>query len=254
MSEQVHSARQGRVVTVTFERPPLNIFDLDLSRELATALDGLGSPETQLVVLRGAGERAFSAGVSIENHAPETVHEMLDRFHRLIRTVVELEPLTLAVVDGHCLGGGLELAASCDLLLATNRSSFGQPEVKLGCFPPVAAAAFPARLGYGRTLELLVSGRTLDAAEAEGLGLVTWSVDASALDEEIERRIAEITARSAAVTRIIKLAVRSGATAGFEEALAEAERLYRDELFGTEDMREGVDAFLESRRPEWRHR
>ncbi len=179
---------------------------------------------------------------------------MLAAFHRALRTLRRLPAVTIAVVRGHCLGGGMELAACCDMVLAAEDSRFGQPEVDLGCFPPVAAALYPRRLGSGRTLELLLSGRILDCAQAERLGLVTWRVPAADLEARVEEIGARLVAKSAVVTRSIKRAVAAARHRTFADALDETERIYLEDLLPTEDAREGIEAFLAKRRPRWRHR
>ena len=146
----------------------------------------------------------------------------------------------------------MELALACDLVIATEDARFGQPEIELGCYPPVAAALYPSLIGPGRTLELLLTGRTLTCEEAERMGLVARRV--GDLDEGLAKLSSEILAKSAAVVRLTKKAVRAGRDRGFSEALTESERLYLDELCPTADMAEGVAAFLEKRRPVWKHR
>lgn len=255
MSDPVRLVRDGRRATLTLGRPPLNILDLEMIAALdARLIELAGDDEIQLVVLRGAGEKAFSAGVSVGDHVGEKVPAMLAGFHGAIRRLRKLPATTLAVVDGACLGGGMELALVCDLVLATDRARFGQPEIRLGCYPPVAAALYPSRLGHGRTMELLLTGRPLDAEEAERLGLVTWRVAHDQLDARLGELADELTRPSAAVARLTKRAVLAGGDCPFEAALAIAERLYLDELAETDDMREGIAAFLEKRSPVWRHR
>ncbi|HVT60967.1 MAG TPA: enoyl-CoA hydratase/isomerase family protein [Thermoanaerobaculia bacterium] len=247
--------RRGRTAILVLNRPPLNILDLEALAGLDEAAAALGGdPGLTLVFVRGAGARAFSAGVAIGDHRRDRVGAMLDGLHGAIRRLRELPAITIAAIDGHCLGGGMELACACDLAIATADASFGQPEVELGCFPPVAAALYPARLGAARTLELLLSGRTLDAAEAERLGLVQRLLPSGGLDAGIERLAEELLAKSAAVVRLIKRAVRSGAELPFAAALGATERLYREELCATADMEEGIAAFLAKRPPLWRHR
>lgn len=246
--------RRGRVATLTLSRPPLNILDLGALEELDALLTELEADRgLQVLLLQGAGERAFSAGVAVEDHVAERIAPTLRTFHRGLRRLWRLEATTVAVVRGHCLGGGLELAAVCDLLVASDDARFGVPEVLLGCYPPVAAALFPGRLGYARSLELMLTGRTVDAQEALRLGLVTRLASADGVDAEVEALVAQITAHSTAVTRMIKRAGRAGERLPFIEALAETEELYLTELTATRDMEEGIAAFLEKRPPSWRH-
>lgn len=246
----------SRAATITFGQPPLNILDLDLLARLDARLVELGEEAgLQVVLVRGSGEKSFSAGVSVQDHTPDKVDRMLLSFHGAIAKLRDLEALTVALVDGHCLGGGMELALACDLVLATERSRFGQPEIALGCYPPVAAALYPRRIGTGRTLELLLTGRTFDCAEALALGFVHERLaDRAALDARAAELSGAILRHSAAVTRLTKRAVRAGEKRPYAAALAEAERLYLSELTATVDMGEGIQAFTEKRPPVWRHR
>lgn len=249
--------RDGRAATITLNRPPLNILDIPTIARLGEIVSELDRDEDlQLVVVRGAGDRAFSAGVAVQDHTPELVGPMIESLHGAIRKLRDLSAVTVAAVRGHCLGGGMELALSCDLVIATGDARFGQPEIELGCYPPVAAALYPSLIGPGRTLDLLLTGRTLTCEEAERMGLIARRV--SSLDEGLAKLSAEILAKSAAVVRLTKKAVRAGSGGGhhrgFSEALAESERLYLEELCPTADMAEGIAAFLEKRRPVWKHR
>lgn len=249
----IQLARDGRTATVTLNRPPLNILDIPTIARLGEVVSELDRDEDlQLVVIRGAGDRAFSAGVAVQDHTPELVGPMLESLHGAIRKLRDLSAVTVAAVRGHCLGGGMELALACDLVVATEDARFGQPEIELGCYPPVAAALYPSLIGPGRTLDLLLTGRTLTCEEAERMGLIARRV--ADLDEGLAKLSAEVLAKSAAVVRLTKKAVRAGRDLGFSEALAESERLYLDELCPTADMAEGVAAFLEKRRPVWKHR
>ena len=248
-------ARAERTATLTLNRPPLNILDVPTIDRLGEAVGELAAdPDLQIVVVRGAGHRAFSAGVAVQDHTPDKVTAMLESLHGTIRRLRELDAVTVAAVHGHCLGGGMELALSCDLVIAEDGARFGQPEIELGCFAPVAAALLPSRIGAGRTLDLLLTGRTLNCEEAERLGLVNRRVPAGRLDATLAALVAGVTARSAPVTRLTKRAVRAGRDLPFSAALAETERIYKEELLLLEDLEEGAAAFLEKRKPAWRHR
>ncbi len=244
-----------RQATLVLDRPPLNILDLDALADLAAGVTRLSArPELQLVVIRGRGERAFSAGVAIGDHTPERVAPMLDRFHGALRGLLALDAVTLAVVRGHCLGGGLELALTCDLVLASDDSRLGQPEIELGCYPPWAAALYPLRLGLGQSADLLLTGRTLSAAEAERIGLINRAVPAADLDSAALDLAQQLTAKSGAALRLAKRALRASYHAQFLQALAQSEQIYRDQLAETHDLHEGVQAFLAKRPPCWQHR
>ncbi len=247
--------RAERTATIVLNRPPLNILDIPTIALLGDAVEKLAAdPDLQILVVRGAGNKAFSAGVAVQDHTPDKVTAMLETLHGAIRRLRNLDAITVAAVHGHCLGGGMELALACDLVIAEDGARFGQPEIELGCFAPVAAALLPPRLGAGRTLDLLLTGRTLNSEEAERLGLITHRVPTGSLDATMASLISEITARSAPVTRLTKKAVRAGRDLPFDEALAETERIYKEELLPLEDLEEGAAAFLQKRRPVWRHR
>jgi cyclohexa-1,5-dienecarbonyl-CoA hydratase len=255
MNAPLELEHEDRIATVRLVRPPLNILDLELIEALGETFGRLGAePDLQVVFLRGEGERAFSAGVSVQDHTPDKLERMLASFHGAIRALRSLPALTVALVDGHCLGGGLELASCCDLVIATERSRFGVPEIQLGCYPPVALALYPRRLGLGRTLDLALSGRVFGADEASRIGLVDEVVRPEVLAERAAALAATVTGHSAAVTRLAVRVARAGLDRSFDAALAEAERVYLRELAATEDMTEGLEAFAAKRAPVWRHR
>ncbi|HEX9940618.1 MAG TPA: enoyl-CoA hydratase/isomerase family protein [Thermoanaerobaculia bacterium] len=247
--------RDGSAATVILNRPPLNILDIPTIARLGEVIAELAAdPGLQVVFLRGAGDRAFSAGVAVQDHTRDKVVPMLESLHGTIRRLRDLDAVTVAAVQGHCLGGGMELAMSCDLVIAADDARFGQPEIEVGCFPPVASALLPPRIGAGLTLELALTGRTLTCEQAERLRLVTRRVPWGGLDEAVERFRSELAAKSVPVTRLAKKAVRAGRDLPFSAALAETERIYKEELLPLEDLEEGAAAFLEKRRPMWRNR
>lgn len=245
--------RDGPAAVLTLDRPPLNILDIPTIDLLGEVVAGLASdPSLQVIFLRGSGGRAFSAGVAVQDHTPDRVVPMLDSLHATIRRLRDLDAVTVAAVQGHCLGGGMELAMSCDLVIATEDARFAQPEIEVGCYPPVASALLPQRIGAGLALDLAITGRSLTCEEAERIGLVTRRV--SNLDAGIERLRMEITSKSLPVTRLAKKAIRAGRDLPFSQALAETERIYKEELLPLEDLVEGAAAFLEKRQAVWRHR
>ena len=247
--------RQGRSATLTLSRPPLNILDLPTLQALERGLGGLARDrDLDLLLVRGAGERAFSAGVAVQDHVGDKIGPALAAFHGAIRLLRGLDAITVACVRGHCLGGGLELALACDLILAGDDATFGLPEITLGCFPPVAAALLPRWIGRPRALDLMLTGRTFDAAEAERLGLLTGRVPAAELDGECNALSASLQGKSGIAMRLAKRAARAGEEQPFDKALTEAERIYLSDLVASADMNEGIAAFLGKRKPRWQHR
>ncbi len=244
-----------RWAEVILHRPPLNILDIPLMEELNRAFSALGKQEDLVwVALRSESSKAFSAGVSVQDHALDKIERMLATFHRAIERLRSLDAFTVALVEGHCLGGGLELALACDYVMATPAARFGQPEIRLACYPPVAAALYPSRLGPGRTLELLLTGRIFGAEEALRYGLIHEVLSAEELRQRSGSLRDQILAQSAPVVRLTKKAVRIGTELGFERALPAVERMYVEELVRIEDLKEGMQAFLEKRDPVYGHR
>jgi cyclohexa-1,5-dienecarbonyl-CoA hydratase len=242
------------VARLILARPPLNIMTVEMMREMAVALErAAGRSGLKALVLSGEG-RAFSAGVAIEEHRGDRVKEMLEAFHDLFRRLRALTCVTLAAVRGPALGGGAELATFCDVVVAADDATLGQPEIKLGVFAPVAALHYPRRIGVARTLSLLLSGEVLGAAEAARIGLVDAVVPADRFAEAVESQLTRFRARSAAVLRLTKRAVTESLDTPFDVALGALEDRYHHELMTTEDAAEGLRAFLEKRTPVWRDR
>lgn len=255
MSETIRITHDGPVATLVLDRPPLNILDQATIAAFDDAVRALPDDDSvRVLVLRGAGERAFSAGVAIEDHRPENIGPMLDAFHGLLTRLSALDIVTVAVVHGHCLGGGMELASACDLVIASDDSRFGQPEIGLACYPPWAAALYPRSLGQAWAADLVLTGRTLDATEAERIGFLSRRVPRDRLDRATDDLLASLTRHSGVALRHAKRALRAGSNLPFAEALTECERLYRDELARSHDTAEGVRAFLDKRPPRWQHR
>jgi cyclohexa-1,5-dienecarbonyl-CoA hydratase len=234
---------------VSLQRPPLNVLDIPSIVELAGVLEPLARrPDVKVVVLRSAVPRVFSAGVDIRDHTRERVGTMLEVFHGVFRLLDRLPQATVAAVDGPCLGGGCELAAFCDVVLATPSATFGQPEINVGCFPPVAAVLLPRLIGRA-AFEMVLTGAAVSATEAARVGLITHVV--GDLPVETERMVALLAHKSGAVLGLARRALRGQ---WLDEELTRVEALYRDELLDTHDIDEGIRAFLEKRTPEWKDR
>lgn len=198
--------------------------------------------------------RAFSAGVAVEEHVPATVFQMLDSFHAIFRTLLQTAKPTIAVVNGPALGGGCELIAACDIVIASESARFGQPEIKLGVFPPIAAILLPRIIGERRARELILTGDLIDADEALRLGLVNYVVASDKLEEKTQEILAKLREHSSAALGMTRMALDIGGQNGFESALTNVENLYLHELMKTEDAEEGVRAFMEKRKPQWRNK
>jgi len=238
---------------ITLNRPPHNILTIAVMRELATALRTAAEDRTVRAIVLSARGRSFSAGVDVEEHTADRVYEMMGSFHDLCRTLAWVDVPTVACVQGPALGGGCEVVALCDVVVAAEEATFGQPEIRVGVFPPVAAAAFPFLFGK-RGLPPLLTGEILPARRAQELGLVTEVVPSEHLEEAVRRVVGQLQVHSGAVLRLAKRAAVGSFRRWFTEALEEAERLYLGELMSTEDAHEGLRAFLEKRGASWKHR
>jgi cyclohexa-1,5-dienecarbonyl-CoA hydratase len=222
-----------------------------MMRDFKSALAELESRPDIAVVLFEGDRRAFSAGVDIKAHVPEQVHEMLTGFHALIRAIVASKKITIAKVEGACLGGGAELAAVCDMVYTARDASWGFPEIKLGCYPPVATVALPALIGQKRAAELIFTGRQISGDEAVAIGLANRSARAEELDGLVDETLSQLAQMSPAALAHAKKSIYAWDAIHFDKGLARAEKIYLEELIATEDASEGIAAFLEKRPPKW---
>lgn len=246
---------EDRVGRITFARPPLNVFNIEMMREISAALGECAQRDLVAIVFDAdKSSRAFSAGVAVEDHVQETIFQMLDSFHAIFRLLEQLSKPVIALVDGAALGGGCELVAACDIVIASDRSRFGQPEIKLGVFPPVAAVLLPRVIGEKRARELILTGEIIDAVEAGRLGLCNHIVPSAHLEPKLIEVLAKLRELSGTSLAYARQALDLGRGRSIEAALNEQENIYLHELMKTEDANEGVKAFLEKRKAAWKHR
>jgi cyclohexa-1,5-dienecarbonyl-CoA hydratase len=239
------------VVQITLRRRPLNVIDIPMMEELAHSLAEIEArPDVFMIVLSGEG-KGFSAGVDVAAHTPDKVEEMLTKFHAVIRALVATKKVTIAAVHGHCLGGGAELAMMCDIVYTRESAQWGFPEIKLGCYPPVACTALAALVGQKRAAELILTGRAIDGKEAAQIGLATRAVPEDALGAVVNESIGHLHRLSPAALASAKKASYAWDSIHFDKGLARAERIYFDELIRTSDAQEGLRAFMERREPKW---
>ena len=251
----VKLAVEGRVARITLDRPPLHILDFPMMEALAAAVAQVArEPGVAALILTSSGDKALSAGVDIKVHTPEQAPAMLARFHEIVRAIGTLPCPTVAGVRGVALGGGFELALACDMIVAEEGSSFGLPEIWLGCLPPAAAAMLPHLITPQKAYELVLTGEPITAAEAKALGIVNIVTPRGTLDAALASYVSLFTEKSVAALRLAKRALRMGEEMRTGEALTQIERLYIDELMRTEDAHEGIRAYLEKREPKWKDR
>jgi len=246
---QIHDG----IARITLDRPPLNVLDVEMLRRLNDALRECDASSIRVVVLRSALPRAFSAGVEVRDHTAGRLEAMLSEVRENARLLLTLKPATIAAIHGSTLGGGAEIALLCDLILAGDDTVFGFPEIKLGAFPPVAAACLAEICGSPRAMRLLL-GESITAATAETFGLVSRVAPVAQLSETVDRVAAELAARSGVALYALTSATRAQRAPALLQRLDAAIATYRATVGPSRDAREGIDAFLEQRPPAWSHR
>ncbi len=246
--------RAEPVLTIELRRPPLNIINIAMMEEIAAALTAAEADAgVRFIVFRAAGEKAFCAGVSIQDHLPATIEQMILSFHAIFRLLAKSDKIIVAAVQGHCLGGGLELVAMCDMVIATETAQFGQPEIKLGQMPPVGVILLPHLIGYRKAAEMILTGASIPAREALALGLVNRVVDGDALATSLHALLGEMIAQSGTALRLTKHLLQRTRGLDFNRLLDDSESFFLNRLAPTHDAKEGIVAFLEKRAPHWNH-
>ena len=240
---------------LTINRPPLNILNISVMEEINEVLNSIvGNKEIKVLVISSSGEKAFSAGVDVADHTEDKVEKMLQVFHDIFRNLSKLDQVTVAALKGLTLGGGCEIALFCDLIIAADNLKIGQPEIKLSVLPPVALLIMPRLVGLKKASELLLTGKTIDAAEAEKIGLVNKVVPLASFDSELESFTQPFTELSLVGLKYSKKGIRLGLETTFLEGLERIEKTYLEELMASEDAHEGLKAFMEKRKPLWKNR
>ncbi len=253
MKIRVEFEHDGEVARVVLAAPKANIVDQAMMADLESAVESLASRrDLKAIVL--IGERPnFSFGASVQEHLPEQISGRLTRLHGRLRRIAEAPAPTIAAVRGQCLGGGLELALACDLILAEKTAQLGCPEIQLGVFPPAASALLPVRIGAGPAASLVLSGARVNGAAAAAMGLVARTAGPGQLETVLaEWLAADFLPRSPSALRCAAVAVRRPLMRALEQDLPVIERLYLKDLMSEPDAAEGIRAFLEKRPPRWR--
>ncbi len=252
MTYQFIKVRSGDgLAVVTLSRPPLNVLTIPMMEELVSALQWAVCEPGGLILLEAEG-KAFSAGVDVADHTEDKVDQMIDVFDRIFLTMAGTDKAIVAAVNGAALGGGCELALFCDLVVASDKAIFGQPEIAVGVFPPVACYLLPRLTSWPRALELLLSGEVVSADRAEELGLVNRVVPADSFADGVKEFLQKFSVQSPVVLTLTKKAARAGLGKDFAEGIKAIDAIYLQELMQTGDALEGLKAFMEKRKPVWR--
>ena len=241
------------LATITFCREPLNVLNIAMMAEINQALESLEDQAVKVILIKAEG-KAFSAGVDVGEHLGDKVEEMTSTFHGMFRKMYALGLPVVASVQGAALGGGCEVVAFADMVIASEKAKLGQPEIQVGVFPPVAALVFPRQMGYKRGLELILTGDVIGAAEAKEIGLVNKVVPPEELEAATNTLVDKLLNLSGLVLKLTKKAVRKGLLEDAEKGLDKIEKVYLKELMQTKDAEEGLKAFLEKRKPVWQEK
>lgn len=242
------------ICRIVLTRPKHNVLNIEMMKELVSGLEALGGDDSsKCIVLLGEG-RSWCAGVDVGEHKPEIVEEMIGAFNRIFETLHGIEIPVIAAVKGAALGGGMELAVACDIVIAAKSAIFGQPEIRLGFFPPYAAVRLTELIGSAKTIEICTTGKIYSADEAQKYGFVGTVVEDEVFDSALEKIVQEIAAASPLILRLNKRAVKENQGKGFASALKGVTDLFLNTLMKTEDTREGIASFYEKRKPVWKNR
>ncbi len=247
---------EDRVALLTLDYPPMNVLNTSTVTELNDALDELlANDEVKAIVITGGGQYAFIAGADINQIAsiksPEEARGLVKMGHALMSKIESAPQPIIAAINGYCLGGGLELAMACHMRICNNRAQLGQPEISLGVIPGFGGTQrLPRIVGKGKALELILAGTRISGAEAANIGLVNKAVPAG----EVVRTAMGLAKKIASLGKLAIAAALEAVNEGMETTLEKGLEVEADKfasLVGTEDMKEGLTAFLEKRQPKF---
>jgi len=245
---------EGEIARLTLDRPEHNLLNERVLMELVAGINAVSEThEIKLIVLDSAA-KVFCGGIELGEYTARRVFQLLDAFHGAFSAMVETAKPLLVVVNGPAFGGGAELAALGDLVIATPNARFAQPEIKLGAFPPLAAAVLPHILGPKLALELVLTGETMTAERARQVGLVNWLVPEADLKKKVDEVIAKVTSQSGPVLTMAKRAILGSLGLPLREAVRNSMKVFLNELADLEDAQEGLRATVEKRAPKWKNR
>jgi cyclohexa-1,5-dienecarbonyl-CoA hydratase len=242
------------VARITLARPKHNVLNIEMMKELIAELEKLRADrELKCVVIFGDGP-SWCAGVEVADHKPDQVDAMIATFNRMLELIEGQDVPTIAAVHGACLGGGMEAAIACDMVVAGRSAVFGQPEIKLGFLPPYAAIRLPHLIGPAKAIEICTTGKRYLAEDAKDMGFIRYCVEDSRLGETVDTLVKEIQYASPLIIRLNKRAVKQHLGLAFPAALKGVSDLFLNTLMKTADTLEGIASFEEKRKPVWKNR
>ena len=245
---------EGEVGRLTLDRPEHNLLNERMLAELSAGISVLGEQRDIKLIILDSAAKAFCGGIELGEYTQRRVFQLLDAFHGTFSAMLDISKPLLVIVNGPAFGGGSELAALGDLVIATPKARFSQPEIKLGVFPPLAAAVLPYILGPKMALELVLTGETMTAERARELGLVNWLVSESELQKKVDDVVAKVTAQSGPVLTMAKKAILGSMGLPLRDGVRNSMKVFLNELADLEDSQEGLRALVEKRAPKWKNR
>ena len=242
------------VACITLNRPEHNLLNEAMLRDLADGISFAGEREEIKLIVLDSACKVFCGGIDLGEYTSQRVFQMLDAFHAAFSGMLDVGKPVICVVNGPAIGGGAELAAFGDLVVATPRAKFAQPEITIGVFPPLASTILPFLVGPKAALELVLTGEVVTAERALELGLVNRLVPEAQLTATVNELVAKISAHSAPVLTMAKRAILGGMGLSLREGLKHSVNIFLNELYHLEDSQEGVRALVEKRKPNWKNR
>lgn len=247
--------RLGRgVAHMTLNRPEHNLLNESMLRELAEGIEYVGSREDVKLILLDSACRVFCGGIEVGEYTSQRVFQMLDAFHSAFAAMVDVAKPVICVVNGPAIGGGAELAAFGDLVIASPKARFAQPEITIGMFPPLASTILPYLVGPKTALELVLTGEPVTAERALELGLVNRLVPEAQLEMAVKDLVTRMTGHSGPVLTMAKRAILGGMGLSLRDGLKHSMNIFLNELYRLEDSQEGLHALVEKRKPNWKNR
>jgi cyclohexa-1,5-dienecarbonyl-CoA hydratase len=245
---------EGEVAHLRLDRPDQNLLNERMLMEIAAGINSVSEKrQVKLVLLDSAG-KAFSGGIELGEYTQRRVFQLLDAFHSAFAAMMDTSKPVIVVVNGPAYGGGAELAALGDLVIATPNARFAQPEIKLGAFPPLAAAVLPYILGPKMAMELVLTGEAMTAERAREVGLVNFLVPEDKLVDKVDEIIGRVTAQSGPVLTMAKKAILGSLGLPLRDGVRNSMKVFLNELADLEDSQEGLRALVEKRAPKWKNR
>jgi len=245
---------EGSVARMTLNRPEHNLLNEGMLRELADGIAFAGDNSDVKLVLLDSACKVFCGGIDIGEYTSTRVFQMLDAFHGAFSAMLEVGKPVICVVNGPAIGGGAELAAFGDLVIATPKARFAQPEISIGVFPPLASTILPFLVGPKKALEIVLTGEAVTAERALELGLVNRLVPEANLQQSVSELTERISAHSGPVLTMAKKAILGGMGLSLRDGLKNSMNIFLNELYRLEDSQEGLRALVEKRKPNWKNR